>query len=148
MKLETRAWGEIQVKPESIYQFAKGIPGFEEEQQFALIEMEESSPFSYLQSLAQENVAFMVVDPFVFIPDYEFELSEEDKTELNITEQVWVRCIVTIQRDVRHSTINLLAPIVLNPVTRTGKQLILHQSGYMARHMIWPHSVQTEEGGE
>ncbi|MGG4049609.1 flagellar assembly protein FliW [Paenibacillus favisporus] len=125
---------------EQIYQFDKGLPGFEEYRKFALLDMGEE-PFSYLQSIDDMNVSFMLVNPFVFYPDYEFELSDPEAAELGIDDQVSVRNMVTIQEPLEQSTINLLAPLVLNPVKRTAKQIVLHQSSYQTRHLLLNSSL-------
>ncbi|SCY96117.1 flagellar assembly factor FliW [Paenibacillus polysaccharolyticus] len=89
----------------------------------------------------------MVVSPFEFKQDYSFELSDEDKEELEIEEEVAVFSIVTIHSEITKSTMNLLAPVVINPVKRVGKQVVLLQSDYMTRHLIWTEELTTTEGG-
>ncbi|WP_256721312.1 flagellar assembly protein FliW [Paenibacillus amylolyticus] len=134
--IHTSMWGELEVKEEDLYQFPKGLPGFEEETEYALIPWEDT-PFSYLQSVKEPGLSFLLVSPFMFVPDYSFELGEVDKEELGIEEQVSVFSMVTIHSDTNKSTMNLLAPVVLNPVQRLGKQVVLHQSSYETRHLIW-----------
>lgn len=130
-------WGELEVGEEEVYHFSKGLPGFDEENQFVLIPWEDT-PFIYLQSIKEPDLSFLLVSPFIFAPDYSFELPEADRAELGISEEVSVFSIVTIQSEVSKSTMNLLAPVVLNPSKRTGKQVVLHQSSYGTRHQIWP----------
>lgn len=122
------------------------MPGFEEETAFALIPWEET-PFSYLQSLKEKELAFLVVSPFEFRQDYSFELSAEDKEELKIEEEVTVFSIVTVHSEITKSTMNLLAPVVINPVKKVGKQVVLQQSGYMTRHLIWTEELTPSKGG-
>ncbi|MNW58560.1 Flagellar assembly factor FliW [compost metagenome] len=86
----------------------------------------------------------MLVSPFTFVTDYSFELSEVDKEELEIAEQVSVYSMVTIHSQANHSTMNLLAPVVLNPEKRLGKQVILHQSIYETRHLIWSEDEEAK----
>lgn len=129
-------WGEVEVQEKDIYQFPKGLPGFEEETEFALIPWEDT-PFSYLQSVREKDLSFLLVSPFTFVTDYSFELSEVDKEELEIAEQVSVFSLVTIHSQANKSTMNLLAPVILNPESRLGKQVVLHQSMYETRHLIW-----------
>ncbi|GAB1157985.1 flagellar assembly protein FliW [Paenibacillus illinoisensis] len=140
-------WGEIDVREDNVYHFAKGVPGFDEETEFALIPWEDT-PFIYLQSTKQPELSFLLVSPFVFAPDYSFELPEADRDELEISEDVAIYSIVTIQTEVSKSTMNLLAPVVLNPSKRIGKQVVLHQSSYATRHQIWPaRDTNSVKGG-
>lgn len=104
----------MELSEEDVYCFPKGLPGFDEEDAFVIVPWEDT-PFSYLQSVKEPALAFLLVSPFLFVPDYSFELSEADKEELEIQDQVSVYSIVTIQAEASKSTMNLLAPIVLNP---------------------------------
>lgn len=150
MIIETSAWGSKEITVEQIFRFEKGIPGFEDENEFALLPMEDS-PFFYLQSLKQESLSFLLTDPFIFFPDYEFELGAGDADELDIKEEVFVRCIVTLQEQVEQSTMNILAPLVFNPSNRKGKQIVLHNSAYQTRYPLWSTDRHQEseltEGG-
>jgi flagellar assembly factor FliW len=148
MLIETSAWGTIEIHEETVYHFPKGIPGFEEELDFALINLEESQ-FAQLQSLKTANLSFLLTDPFVFYPQYEFDLPDNDVEELEIQESVVIRSIVTIREPLNQSTLNLLAPIVLNPDKRVGKQVVLHKSPYITRHLLWGQTHnELDKGGE
>ncbi|WP_416293755.1 flagellar assembly protein FliW [Paenibacillus illinoisensis] len=140
-------WGEVEVPEKDVYQFPKGLPGFEEETEFALIPWEDT-PFSYLQSVREKDLSFLLVSPFTFVPNYSFELNEVDKEELEIVEQVSVYSMVTIHSQTNKSTMNLLAPVVLNPEQRLGKQVVLHQTPYETRHLIWAEDeAKSVKGG-
>ena len=43
---------------------------------------------------------------------------------------VLVYCVVGFGRQPKDATINLLAPVVLNPGARRGRQVVLEESGY------------------
>lgn len=137
MLIETSTWGSLEITEEQIYEFPKGIPGFEKETRFALLTLEQG-PFAYLQSLKEKELAFVIADPFVFYPDYEFELPESESKELALKEdQIYVRSIVTIKDSVEYSSLNLLAPIVMNTELRLGRQVVLHNSPYRTNHCLW-----------
>lgn len=148
MIIETLSMGKLEVNEDQIYHFTKGIPGFEEETDFALINMSDSS-FWVLQSLKEQGLSFLLGDPFVFYPSYEFELPDDEAEELGIELDVLVRCIITLKEQIEASTINLLAPIVLNPVGRTGKQIVLHRSPYHTKHNLLQEQsiIDGKDGG-
>lgn len=140
MIIHTSMWGELDTPESDIYHFPKGIPGFEEEHQFALIH-EENNPFVYMQSLKQKHLTFVVADPFVFYPDYEFELPDSDTEELCIDNDLSVKCIITVREKIEESSINLLAPLVFNPQQRIAKQTVLQGVSYRTSHRLWNDSV-------
>lgn len=146
MIIETLTWGSLEVEESQLYHFAKGIPGFDDETQFALIDNE--GPFVYLQSVKEKSLAFLMADPFAFYPDYEFELPEGDIADLELESQVKVYCIITLKEQMEQPTINLLAPVVLNSDKRLGKQVVLHQSSYQTKQPLWPQQLSNVTSGK
>lgn len=118
-----------------IYQFEQGIPGFEHLNGFVFQELGNELPMKLMKASEDETISLLVASPFLFYPEYEWELPETVKRELNINgeEDVEVWSVITISTDFANATINLLAPIVLNKRTLTGKQLILHDNTYSSR---------------
>ncbi|HEY8541334.1 MAG TPA: flagellar assembly protein FliW, partial [Pseudothermotoga sp.] len=77
--------------------------------------------------------------PWIVCVDYSLNLSHLDIQELNIENQsdlnIWA--ILTIPKDdPSQSTINLLAPIVVNLKNRKAKQVIQEESNYSVRHLV------------
>lgn len=130
------------------YIFMKGLPGFVELRKFKLQAYNEV--FSLLKSVEEPLVAFITVNPFDFYPDYEFRLSEDILEEMDITDEahVSVRCIVTWHSDPEKSSVNLLAPLIFNNQKFTGKQIVLQNSGYTTKQILWNESNSIRMGGE
>ncbi|MDU0205692.1 MULTISPECIES: flagellar assembly protein FliW [Paenibacillus] len=132
-----------------VLRFNGSILGFEELDEFEVSVVEEGSPYAYLQSVQDENISFLVVTPFVFYPNYTFEIEDNDKSllELNSNEEVAVINIVTIKEPYTKSTVNLLAPLVLNIATEQARQLVLPpQSTYGTNDPLFKEAP--EESGE
>lgn len=138
MKLCTTRFGQLEIQENDIYVFPNGIPGFEEHRQFALIEVEEHKPFSYLQSISNPDLAFVIIDPFIIHPKYEFDLTDDFIQEIQIesVDQILVRVIVSVRDSLDKATANLVAPIVLNANERKGKQVILTHGDYSTKHRL------------
>lgn len=132
---------------EDIVLFRQGVPGFEHLKRYVLFRMDEQLPFYCLQAADEAAVQFLVVDPFLFYPQYEFELSKTVQSELNIRNEddVQIFCIVSGAADFKRATLNLMAPIVLNVETRDAQQVILHESNYKTKHPLWPDQPKGEE---
>jgi flagellar assembly factor FliW len=152
MIVNTLSFGELEIDPKDIYEFANGIPGFEEYIQFIIVQPDPEMQFCYIQSIEESNIAFLVCNPFIFHEDYDFQLSDTNQHELNIENEadVAVWSVVTIDRNNNEVTLNLLAPIVVNVRDKRGKQIILHDSEYKTKHKLaFPNSQQAavaEEG--
>ena len=84
-KVNTLRFGEVEVAEDKIVHFADGIPAFEDEHEFVIVPYDEESPYVFLQSLATPDLAFLMTMPFVFFPDYEFEIDDENQNKLELT---------------------------------------------------------------
>ncbi|ARW33392.1 Flagellar assembly factor FliW [Bacillus subtilis subsp. subtilis] len=91
-----------------------------------------------LQSVTSENLAFIVVSPFIFFKNYEFDLDESTAELLDIDniQDVEVMTILTMAEPFEKSTANLLAPIIVNRKNMMAKQVVLHDSSYTTKHPI------------
>lgn len=121
------------------YQFDNGIPGFEHLQQFTLSEVEGELPVRLMQSVEDGNITFLIANPFFFYSEYEWDLPESVIQELSLAgeKDVEIWSIITLNQDPLKSTINLLAPIVLNKSTNRGKQHIIHDNAFSSRAPLY-----------
>jgi len=128
------------------------ILGFQELDTFVLTPVDQDNPetpFAYLQSLEQSEIGFLVTNPFAFIRDYEFKLSEQDVANLrsNDPEKIMVLNIVTIATPFADSTVNLLAPILIQNDELIGIQAVLTgDNHYTTRDQLFRRP--SNEGGE
>lgn len=146
MIIESTRFGEVEVAEEQLIHFSYGIPGFPDEKTFVHIGHDDESPFSFLQSTTEVNLTFLLADPFAFIQDYEFVL-EDDVTEelgLSLENPPQVFLIATVREKLVDMTVNLLAPVVVNGVNRTGRQVILDKQEYSIRHKLFPDGLPKE----
>lgn len=137
MKIETKAYGLIEVDDRQKIVFPHGIIGFEKYKDYLLLDAERE-PFYWLQSMDVERVAFVVVSPFLFRPDYEVDVSNEELAEIGLRapEKALIFSIVTVPPDGSSITANLQGPVVINRDTRIGKQAVLSDSRWKIRHDI------------
>ncbi|MED4454450.1 flagellar assembly protein FliW [Metabacillus fastidiosus] len=144
MIIQTKYHGEIDVKETAVIKFDNGIPGFGDEKGFLLLPLEQDSPFLILQSVQTAELGFVVVNPFQFIADYEFDLSEADKEALEIESEkdVEVYAILTVKEQFEETTANLQAPIILNRSGKKAKQIILNDQKYSIKCNIFAQTQQ------
>ncbi|SDZ32899.1 flagellar assembly factor FliW [Proteiniborus ethanoligenes] len=139
MKLSTKHFGEIDIDEKKIINFIDGIPGFEEEKRFVIIDNpEDGVPFKWLQSLDETELAFVIINPFIFKQDYEFNIPDQTIEKLKIKEEkdVAVYSIVNIPEDITKMTANLLGPVIINIKEMLGKQIVLDDNRYKTKHFI------------
>lgn len=146
MIIESTRFGELEVADGQLIHFSYGIPGFPDEKTFVHIGHDAESPFSFLQSTAEANLTFLLADPFAFINDYEFILDDDIAKELDLSlenpPQVFL--IATVKDKIVDMTVNLLGPVVVNEINRTGRQVILDKPEYSIRHKLFPDGLPKE----
>jgi flagellar assembly factor FliW len=139
MKIITKFCGTIDLEHPDVIQFSQGIPGFENERRFVIIQPEKSV-FQCLQSLTHPEIAFIVISPFLICPDYSFNLSKEISEQISLfkLEDALVLGIVTIPPDnTQAATVNLQAPVLVNLKAGLGRQVILTEESYPMRVPVW-----------
>lgn len=139
MQLNTRHFGMIDIDERDIIRFPEGVPGFEDVKSYVLIGSgEEDSPFQWLQGVDNTDLAFVVINPKIFKPDYIVDVDDDKVAVLDIkdTEKVLVYAIVVVPEDISKITANLRAPVLINTENNTGKQVIMDNSSYQVKHYI------------
>ncbi|MBR4904384.1 MAG: flagellar assembly protein FliW [Selenomonadaceae bacterium] len=148
LKISTSRFGEIEVDEKKIVHFKNGIPAFENEHEFIILPYEENSPYYYfMQSINSPDLAFLLTIPFLFFPDYTFEIDDETIKELEIKnyDNVFYYSMITIPNgNIRDMTANLLAPLVLNSDNMQAKQVVLEKSNYTTKHRLFPEPAKRE----
>lgn len=146
MRVKTARFGVLEVDHERLLSFPQGMVGFPHLQRYFFVPVPENNVFAWLQAFDDPDIAFLMVDPFVFFPDYDVHLSVADRNYLQINHpgEVTLLTVVTIPpRDgVRGMTTNLLAPVVINNVKALGRQVILDGSGYCTKHLLFRHVLE------
>ena len=126
MKISTARFGDIEILDEEIIEFADGLLGFEEFHQFVILNTEEGSPFRWMQSVDDGDLAFVIIEPLAFMFAYDLEIDDVDaaRIELEVVEDAALFAIVTIPENAQEMTANLQGPLVINAKTRKGRQII------------------------
>jgi flagellar assembly factor FliW len=138
-EIQTKTFGKMTIEDKQILHFPDGVIGFETQNNFAFIEESEDTPFKWLQSLDDVELAFIVIQPILFAPNYKPVLSKEDFEQIGLSklEETLLLVIVTIPNDnPEMMTANLQGPILINPVTKVGKQFISRDENHPVRKLV------------
>ncbi|MDR1177582.1 MAG: flagellar assembly protein FliW [Spirochaetaceae bacterium] len=137
MKVATKAFGLIDIDERQKIQIPKGLFGFESFTEYVILDAEKQ-PFYWLQSTGARQIAFILINPFLFRPDYELDINDSVLAEIGITkpENALIFCVVTVPGDGTPMTANLQGPLVINKETRTGCQVILSDQRWKTKHDI------------
>ena len=139
MKIQTTRFGEVEVTPDDMLEFAEGLLGFGHLRRFVLLDDPNDDIFAWLQSCESPDIAFPVLEPELFAQTFQVELTKTDLEALKISSSKDSRLltIITIPVDPTQMTANLKAPIVINPKNRTARQVVLQDNTLPIREPIF-----------
>lgn len=128
MKCQSTRFGTFEVNDDTLLVFPSGILGFPDWTKYVMLDHDTDAPFKWLQCVEEPQLAFVILDPAIFKPDFQItittdaliEIQKQDNDELSVV------TILTIPSgDPSGVTANLRGPLVMNHRTRLCKQLVL-----------------------
>ncbi|MGI5057669.1 flagellar assembly protein FliW [Treponema pectinovorum] len=137
MDVKTKTMGTVSIEENQIINFPEGLYGFHEYHKFAIIEAE-YQPFFWLQSIEEAGLAFLIVDPFLIVNDYELDIDDKTLSEIGIDSpgDVVLFAIITVPSDGGPVTANLQGPLVINRKNNVALQVVLSDSKWTTKHNI------------
>lgn len=141
MKLNTRNFGEITFEEKDKIHFVDGLPGFEEEKEYVMLNNHDTKdpvPFMWLQSTKDKELAFVISIPFFLKKDYEVDIPDDVCKKLDIKEpsEAVVYSICKIKEKVEDMTVDFMSPLIINIKTKQGYQVVQYDSNYSSNEKI------------
>ena len=94
--------------------------------------------------MEEPALAFVVVNPYAFFPDYAFSIADVDVERLGLQRAEDVAALTIVSISERDVTTNLLGPIVINRARSQARQVVLTDVPYTTRHSLLPHAPSAE----
>ena len=145
---QTRYFDAIDYSSESVIHFPAGLPGFEQERDFVIVEQPHTRPLLFLQSLTTRDLCFLMLPVLTVAQDYRLRMRPEDveligfraRRQPRIGRDVFCGAFLTAAPD-EIPTANLLAPIVINLQNRVGVQAVRPEPSYSHCHPLASHEM-------
>ena len=137
---EVEATSEVDLS-DVVLEIEGGVLGFPGVSRFALVRLDDEVDGLFrLVGVDPEgtDLAFVVAAPQVFFPDYSPVIDDAVVEELALEDDALALVVLTLHEPLTDSTANLLAPVVLNPRTRRGRQVVLSDSSLPVRRRLIP----------
>ncbi len=137
IRIQTKAYGPLDVDERQILHFPDGLLGFEKFKDYALLDAAQK-PFFYLQSMDVSELAFVLIDPFLFRPDYSVDADDALLSSVGIErpEDALVLSIVTVPSDGSPITANLMGPLIVDRASRRGVQAVMTDPRWQTKHDV------------
>jgi len=130
VKINTTRFGELEVEKSDMITFKEGLLGFENLKNFFVVDPGDQTLILWLQSSDQSSLAFPIIEPKIFKPEYSVKLVPSEMQSLNLENinDAVVYSILTIPQVVTEMNANLKAPIIINNKSKLGRQIVLQDS--------------------
>lgn len=150
MRIETSRFGPIEVQDDRIITMKGGMLGFPESLRYVILDHREGSPFKWLQSVDDPELAFVIIDPRYVDPGYRICLRPEEVSDIGISDptEAISYVVINIAKDYSRITANLQGPVMINTRKRLAKQLVLYESKYSTRHVIFSKEDSSKRSNE
>lgn len=139
MTIQTDLYGNVDYSENDLITIPDGLFGFAELRQYLPLQLSEDDGSMLLfQSTECAEVAFMLINPRCLAPEYMPKLRPEELSALNVSDsgELSFYTVCVTRDNYLENTVNLKCPIVVNPATRKGMQVILDDSQYDYRHNL------------
>lgn len=114
LTVHSTRFGTIEIEADAVLSFPRGLIGLGGSR-YALLATDPESPFSWLHSVEDPDLALPVTRPWQFFPGYEVVLADDEASALGLggdgPADVWVT--VRAAERIEDFTVNLRAPIVV-----------------------------------
>ena len=139
MKISTTRFNELEVDKKDIIEFTEGLLGFENLKKFFIVDPGDQTLILWLQSIDDASIAFPIIEPKIFQPNFSVKLLPLELNSLNLENlsNASVYTILTIPQNVTEMSANLKAPIIINNKSKIARQIVLQDSKLEVRFKMY-----------
>lgn len=125
-EMNTTSLGRIQYTEAQRFVCTSGLLGFEQEQRFILMNDPKVTPFQWLQSEENGDIAFLIITPTTVRPNYQLAIDRSALDDLSLEENdaTTIFVIATLSDQPQDTTLNFKGPLVFNSTKRLIQQVI------------------------
>jgi flagellar assembly factor FliW len=129
-------FGELEVGRDTIIEFPQGLIGFSNYRNYVLLDHKE--PFSWLHSIEEPSLAFVVIDGFQFGKMYDLSIPARVKEcDFQEDDEYAILIVVTVRESLALTSANIKAPLFVNVRNRRGVQVICEDPKLSTRYLLW-----------
>jgi len=133
MIIEGTRFGTIEVNEDRMITMPAGMIGFASETRFVLLEPNAGRTTGWLQSVDNPELAFPVIDANALSPNYPPTTLRDSARNAGVADDdLAVLVVVVARKNAPRLVGNLLAPVVIGAISRTGAQIVLDHRHYSA----------------
>jgi flagellar assembly factor FliW len=135
LEIDTR-FGKCAAPAAAVVTIAEGMPGFERCRRFVLTTSDDITPFTYMHGHDDSRPSFLAIDPRLVLEGYTQTLDAAQRRRLDVIDDEPLLWLSLVRTDGDQATVNLRAPLVINPRRMLGVQVIPVSSDYALDHPL------------
>jgi flagellar assembly factor FliW len=114
MTFESSRFGTLEIATDEVIEFPAGLIGLGGAR-YALLSTDDQSPFAWLQSIDDPDLALPITNPWLFFTQFAVEIDDADAERIGISDPSKVDVWVTVRaaEELEGFTANLRAPILV-----------------------------------
>jgi flagellar assembly factor FliW len=111
---ESSRFGTLEIETEEVIEFESGLIGLGGAR-YALLTTDDQSPFAWLQSIDDAELALPITNPWLFFTDYAVDVDDAEAKRIGIEDPSKVDVWVTVRAasELQGFSANLRAPILV-----------------------------------
>lgn len=139
MLIKTKDFDYVEISEEDVMTFPQGLYGYESVTKFVLLKNPENEWMTHLQSIEDANPRLILLDPYMFVNEYNPALPEGTLDLLKTTdkEDICFFVVAVLPENMKNATINLKSPVAVNFKMKIGAQVILENKDYSTRTRLF-----------
>jgi flagellar assembly factor FliW len=114
LTFESSRFGTLEIQSEAVIEFPAGLIGLGGAR-YALLSTDDQSPFAWLQSVDNPEVALPITNPWLFFADFAVDIDDSEAARIGIDDpskvDVWVTVLAAAELE--GFSANLRAPILV-----------------------------------
>ena len=144
ISFETTRFGRLEVSKDKIINFPNGLMGFSEYKRYILMDYKDTS-LKWLQAVDAPHLAFIVMQPFEFFPDYSVKMEDSIKDLLEIKDEDDITILSILRVEGEKVTVNLQGPLVINSLNKRGVQIVNDDPQFSCKAPLHPLSATSSK---
>lgn len=132
VQIRSERFGVVDADPAELLELP-GLPGFPRARRFVIRSHDRGTAFAWMLCADDPELAFVIANPWELVPDYAPALPPRVLRALEVESEGELQLVAIASVSGDGATLNLAAPVAINPRTRRGMQVLLESDEWPTR---------------
>jgi flagellar assembly factor FliW len=132
LQIRSERFGVVEADPGELVELP-GLPGFPRARRFVIRSHDRGTAFAWMLCADDPELAFVIANPWELVPHYAPALSQRVLRALEVESEADLQLVAIASVSSEGATLNLAAPVAINPRTRRGMQVLLDGAEWSTR---------------